>query len=70
MDDDKRIDEWLESRDGDDYCYYCRYGADCDGRGVKGGTDGPIYPPCYDLDYKEELLDVEALLEDMEREEA
>ena len=36
MDDDKRIDEWLENHDGDDYCHYCNYGADCDGRGVRG----------------------------------
>lgn len=70
MEDDKRIDEWLESHDGDDYCHYCKYGADCDGSGVKGGPDGPIYSPCCDLNYKEELLDVGALLEDMKRGEA
>ena len=70
MDNDKRVDEWLENHDGDDYCLYCKCSADCDGRGVKGGPDGPIYPPCCDLDYKEELLDVEALLENLESEEA
>lgn len=70
MEDDKRIDEWLESHDGDDYCRYCKYGADCDGSGVKGGPDGPIYSPCCDLNYKEELLDDESLLEDLESGEA
>lgn len=69
MDDDKRIDEWLENHDSDDYCHYCNYGADCDGRGVRGGPDGPIYPPCCDLDFKGELLDVDALLEDLQEEE-
>lgn len=45
MDNDKRVDEWLENHDGDDYCLYCKCSAECDGRGVRGGPDGPIYPP-------------------------
>ena len=24
MDNDKRVDEWLENHDGDDYCLYCK----------------------------------------------
>ncbi len=70
MDDDKRIDEWLEHHDGEDYCHYCILQDDCDGRGVRGGPNGPIYPPCCDLDYNEELLDDESLLEDLKSEEA
>ena len=37
---------------------------------MTGGPDGPIYPPCCDSDFREELLDVDALLEDLESEEA
>lgn len=28
-------------------CKVCRYADDCDG-GVRGGPNGPIYPPCAD----------------------
>ncbi len=69
MDDDKRIAEWLETHDGEDYCSYCIYDTDCD-RGVTGGPNGPIFPPCCDSDFREELLDADALLEDLNREEA
>ena len=31
MDNDKRVDEWLENHDGDDYCLYCKCSAECDG---------------------------------------
>lgn len=69
MDDDKRIKEWLESHDGDDYCHYCLHGGGMCG-GMSGGPEGPIYPPCCDTDFGETLLDVDALLEDLKSEEA
>lgn len=68
MDDDKKVDEWMENHDGEDYCHYCIHSGDC--RGITGGPNGPIYPPCCDSDFREELLDVDALLEDLESEKA
>ena len=29
MDDDKKVDEWLENHDGEDYCHYCIHSGDC-----------------------------------------
>lgn len=58
----EKIKKWIEEHEGVDYC---KCNDECGGSGVVGGPDGPIYPPCVDTDI-EELLDTEALLEDME----
>ncbi len=64
MDGEKRIREWVENHDGDDWCRYCIFNDDC-ARGVTGGPDGPIFPPCADGDYLENCLDTDALMEDL-----
>lgn len=57
------IHGFLENSDVKDICRYCLYNIDC-GRGVKGGPNGPIYPPCADRDY-ELYLDIESIIQDM-----
>lgn len=60
------VREIIESLDGDELCKYCKYNDECEGD-VRGGSDGPIYPPCFDgLD--EDDFDLEAYLADMEDE--
>lgn len=58
------IHEFLENSDVEDICRYCLYNdEDCAG-GVKGGPNGPIYPPCADKNY-ELYLDIESMIQDM-----
>lgn len=65
----EQIDFLLEKRD--EMCLACRYNTDCRGGGVRGGPNGPIYPPCADgtdcLD-DEDLFDacVEIMIEEKE----
>lgn len=60
----EKIKKWIEEHEGNDYCKYCKCNDECGGSSVRGGPDGPIYPPCADTDV-EELLDMETLLEDL-----
>lgn len=47
-------------------CNACPYQAEgCDG-GVRGGSNGPIFPPCADGDY-EALLDYDSIEEAFEK---
>lgn len=57
---DERVMKWAEEHDGEEWCLYCRYNDDCSGE-VRGGPNGPIYPPCADGD--PECLDEYAVLE-------
>lgn len=43
MDDDKKVDEWLENHDGQDYCHYCIYSGDC--REKAGHPEGTRWNP-------------------------
>lgn len=64
MDDDKLLNEWLRSHDSSDYCPYCIYNDECPhGMACYGGN--PVEPPCAGRDVAE-LLDMEALLEDIQ----
>lgn len=54
----EQIDFLLEKRD--ELCSACVYNADCKGGGVRGGPNGPIYPPCADGD---DCIDDEHLFE-------
>ena len=58
------FDNWIETHDGDDYCHYCKYNDDCT-RGMVCYGGAPIEPPCCIWDIKE-LLDEEAIIEDLE----
>ena len=53
---------------GDEWCRYCRFSDDCDG-GVRGGPNGPIFPPCADGE-PEMCLDEKAILEAIESEDS
>lgn len=60
----KSVREIIDNLDGEELCKYCEYSSDCSG-GVKGGPNGPIYPPCADgLD--EDDFDLEAYFSDLE----
>lgn len=60
----KSVEEIIESLDKGLLCNYCRYGLEgCEG-GIKGGQNGPIYPPCADgLDTDD--FDINAYLDDL-----
>lgn len=64
MTDEEKFNKWIEEHDADDYCEYCIYSVDCDG-GIKAGPNGPIEPPCCTWEI-EEILDKDAVLEDLE----
>lgn len=64
MSDKEKIEKWLKEHDGEDYCQYCFYESDCH-REVSGGPNGPIEPPCASREM-DDLLDTDALLEDLE----
>jgi len=49
------------TENGLDCCDFCRYSDGCV-RGVRNYRNGPIYPPCADLD-PQRWVDEEALLE-------
>lgn len=61
--DEKKLQEWMNSHDGEDYCTYCLYSDECHGMSL--GPNGPIYPPCCSKNI-EDLLDTEAILDDIE----
>ena len=63
--DEEKLQKWIAEHDGDDFCAYCNCG--CESNGVKGGPDGPVYPPCGDWDDKEllENLDKEMILKEL-----
>ncbi len=63
---EEKLDMWLKEHDGDDYCNYCIYGSECEG--MTCGPDGPIEPPCASGNIID-LLDTEAILQDLEEEE-
>lgn len=67
--DNEKIQKWVDEHDCDDYCKYC--GRMCEGNGVIGSPNGPIFPPCADWDSEEliENLDTEAILADIAEEE-
>lgn len=68
--DAEKLERWFQEHDSEDMCQYCHY--DCDNTGVRGGPNGPVYPPCADWDDSDhaEHLDIEAILEDMKEEES
>lgn len=54
--------EYINSLDGDELCAICPYEVEgCTG-GVRGGPNGPIFPPCADQS-AEELVDYDAAIE-------
>lgn len=56
--------EYVEKKG--EICNACPYQVDgCDG-GVRGSPNGPIYPPCADIEY-EDLLDIDRLVAEYER---
>ena len=63
----QKLADWRESHDGEDYCGYCIYEEGCPKDVVCHG-DNPIEPPCCGEDDILEILDTEAILEDMEKE--
>lgn len=65
---DKRALKWVEEHEGDEWCQYCRFSDDCGG-GVRGGSNGPIFPPCADGE-PEMCLDEKAILEAIESEDS
>lgn len=60
----KQIEELMDELEGEEMCKYCLYNDDCP-RGVVGGPNGPIYPPCSD-GLKVDDFDYEAYLADKE----
>lgn len=54
----------IEELDQETLCKYCNVSNDCPGPDVKGGPDGPIYPPCTERDISS-LFDKESYLEDL-----
>lgn len=61
----KSVREIIDSLDPEELCQYCRYEKEgCEG-GVKGGPNGPIYPPCCE-GFDEEDFDLESYLKDVE----
>lgn len=61
----KSVREIIDSLDPEELCQYCRYEKEgCEG-GVKGGQNGPIYPPCCE-GFDEEDFDLESYLKDVE----
>lgn len=63
MSNKEKIGKWLKEHDGEDYCYYCLYKDGCNK--MTGGPDGLIEPACTNGE-AEELLDLDAILEDIE----
>lgn len=60
---DKRVEEWLDKHEGDDYCNYCKFRMDC--KGITCGPRGPYFPPCADGNV-EDYIDEDELLEAIE----
>lgn len=61
------FEEWLNHLDGDALCAVCSYSVmGCTG-GVRGGPNGPIYPPCADSD-ADEIVDMDAARETYDEE--
>lgn len=58
------IQKIIGSLDGDELCRYCKYNDECEGD-IRGGPDGPIYPPCAD-GLNDDEFDLETYLVDME----
>ena len=54
----EQMDFLLNRRD--EPCSVCKYNHDCNNGGVRGGSNGPIYPPCAD---KREIIDDDKLSE-------
>ncbi len=60
------IKEIIDSLDGEELCRYCVYSTDCS-KGVTGGPNGPIYPPCASGGLTEDDFDMDLYLQDMEK---
>ena len=68
MTENERLDEWFNTHDGEDYCSYCSYSDECPhGMTCYGGE--PIEPPCASGNLRE-LLDLDAILDSINSEEA
>lgn len=68
---DKKLKEWLDGKEGDEYCAYCKYQDICGG-GVSGSPNGPVYPPCSDGEFTDfiDLAAAEKAMREEEEEEA
>ena len=55
---DRAIDILLEH---ENICNVCMYNDVCKG-GVRGGPDGPIYPPCCDGGYEDCVYEDDAIM--------
>lgn len=61
---ERKIALWLAEHDGEERCDYCIYNLDCPhGAACYGGNS--VEPPCTRDDYETELLDKDALYEDI-----
>lgn len=59
------IKEIIDSLDAEELCRYCLHGSDCS-KGVTGGPNGPIFPPCASAGLTEDDFDIDLYLEDVE----
>jgi hypothetical protein len=62
--DEEKIDKWLNEHDGEDYCNYCYCEDECP-HGVTCHGGEPIFPICADISDITEILDTDAILEEM-----
>jgi hypothetical protein len=61
---EEKIDKWIEDHDLSDYCPICAYNDDCTRGMVCYGGD-PVFPHCAGIDDITEILDTDAILEEM-----
>ena len=62
--DELGFEKWVQNHDGEDHCKYCILTNECPhGMACYGGA--PIEPQCCYKDLKE-LLDIDAIIADME----
>jgi hypothetical protein len=63
--DEEKIDKWLNEHGEEDYCNYCAYEDGCP-RGVSCHGGEPFFPKCADVGDITEILNTDAILEDIE----
>jgi hypothetical protein len=60
----EKIDKWLNEHSIEDYCNYCKYEDNCPHEVSNFGGE-PFYPKCSDVDNIVEILDTDAILEEI-----
>jgi hypothetical protein len=64
MTDEEKINKWIEDHNASDYCPICSFNDDCTHVVTCYGGE-PAFPKCADIGDIAEILDTDAILEEM-----